>query len=90
MRVAAVRDAEHGRGYLVMADLGSSAHEPRVAQMRLGRIAAGKNEATHVFERFASRPCVFVPRREVRNKDSWRMELMDPFGNTAMLAGTLE
>jgi hypothetical protein len=90
VRVAAVRDAEHGRGYLVMADLGSSAHEPRVAQMRLGRVAAEENGAKHVFERFASRPCVFVPRREVRKGEPLRLELMDPFGNTATLVGNLE
>ncbi|PKN42159.1 MAG: hypothetical protein CVU60_08035 [Deltaproteobacteria bacterium HGW-Deltaproteobacteria-18] len=90
VRVAPVRDAERGRGYLVMADLGSSAHEPRLAQMRLGRIAAEGDGAKHVFERFASRPCIFVPKREVRKRDPWRLELMDPFGNTATLAGTLE
>lgn len=90
VRVAPVRDAERGKGYLIMADLGSSAHEPRLAQMRLGRIAAEGKGETHVFERFASRPCVFVPKGEVRKGDSWRLELMDPFGNTAMLAGNLE
>jgi hypothetical protein len=90
VRVAQARDAQLGKGYLVMADLGSSAHEPRLAQMRLGRVAAEENGAKHVFERFASRPCVFVPRREVRKGEPWRLELMDPFGNTATLAGNLE
>lgn len=91
VRVEPVRDAERGKGYLVMADLGSSAHEPRLAQMRLGRIEAEGNGADkHIFERFASRPSVFVPQREVRKGDAWRLELMDPFGNTATLAGNLE
>jgi hypothetical protein len=91
VRVASVRDAEHGNGYLVMADLGSSAHEPRLAQMRLGRIEdEGDEVKKHLFERFSSRPCVFVPKREVRKDDLWRLELMDPFGNTAMLTGSLE
>lgn len=90
VRVAQARDAERGKGYLVMADLGASAHEPRLAQMRLGRVAAEENGAKHVFERFASRPCVFVPKREVRKGEPWRLELMDPFGNTATLAGNLE
>jgi hypothetical protein len=90
VRVASVRDAERGKGYLVMADLGSSAHEPRLAQMRLGSIAAGGNGAKHVFERFASRPCVFVPKGDVRKGEVWQLELMDPFGNTATLVGNLE
>ncbi|WP_092372612.1 hypothetical protein [Desulfomicrobium apsheronum] len=90
VRVAQARDAERGKGYLVMADLGSSAHEPRLAQMRLGRVAAEENGAKHVFKRFASRPCVFVPKREVRKGEQWRLELMDPFGDTATLVGNLE
>ncbi|UTF50724.1 hypothetical protein NLA06_02210 [Desulfomicrobium sp. ZS1] len=90
VRVAQARDAERGKGYLVMADLGSSAHEPRLAQMRLGPVAVEENGAKHVFERFASRPCVFVPKREVRKGEPWRLELIDPFGNTATLAGNLE
>lgn len=91
VRVAPVRDAERGRGYLVMADLGSSAHEPRLAQMRLERVRGGEDGTLRqVFERFSSRPIVFVPGRDVQKGDVWRLDLMDPFGNTATLEGSLE
>ena len=72
-----------------MADLAASASDPRVAQMRL---TPAKKEATAVFrfERFSSRPVVFVPWKEARNQDLWRMELADPFGQRIELEGHLE
>lgn len=89
VRVESMRDSQQGKGYLVMADLAASASDPRVAQMRL---TPAKNEATAVFrfERFSSRPVVFVPWKEARDRDLWRMELMDPFGQRIELEGHLE
>ena len=91
VRVSSVNDPEQGKGYLVMADLGATPLEPRLAQMRLVRKDAGANDnATRVFERFSSRPYVFVSRRDARESGVWKMELMDPFGNRAELEGSLE
>ena len=90
VHIRAWRDRIFGSGVMVMADLGSSASEPRLAQMRLMRdnmpsVRGGE----HVFERFSSRPHVFIPMDEVREQEVWRMELIDPFGNRSELIGTL-
>jgi len=74
-----------------MADLGATPEEPRLAQMRMVRKDAGADDnATHAFERFSSRPYVFISRRDARESGVWKMELMDPFGNKAELEGRLE
>jgi len=91
VRVFSVNDSEQGNGYLVMADLGATPEEPRLAQMRMVRKDAGADDnATHAFERFSSRPYVFISRRDARESGVWKMELMDPFGNKAELEGRLE
>lgn len=91
VQVQTMRDAQQGKGYLVMADLAASASEPRVAQMRLTPAQKGGGAASEFcFERFSSRPVVFVPRKEVLNSKVWRMELMDPFGQRIELEGLLE
>lgn len=91
VRVSAVNDPEQGKGYLVMAELGATFEEPRLAQMRMVRKDAGADDnATHAFQRFSSRPYVFISRRDARESGVWKMELMDPFGNKAELEGSLE
>jgi hypothetical protein len=91
VRVKTTRDAQQGKGYLVMVDLEASASEPRVAQMRLTPAQKGEGAASEFrFERFSSRPVVFVPKKEVLNSKVWKMELMDPFGQRIELEGPLE
>lgn len=90
VRVAAVRDPELGKGFLVMADLGATASEPRVAQMRLSPVSGEAQEGqAHVFGRFSSRPQVFVPAGEAQASALWRMELAEPFGERVTLEGPL-
>ncbi len=89
--VKSVRDNKDGNGYLVRADLKTSAEQPRLAQMRLSR-ADGVNQEKkfYIFDRFSSRPSVFIPASQVRDSGHWIMELIDPFGNTSRLEGRLE
>jgi hypothetical protein len=90
VRWAAVRDPALGRGRLVMADLGATPRVPRLAQMRLVPAAGGGEGGAYVFARFSSRPRVFVPDKALKAAARWRMELMDPFGVSVEMAGTLE
>lgn len=91
VRVESMRDPQQGRGYLVMADLGTSASDPRVAQMLLSPSRSGSKSASEFrFDRFSSRPVVFVPKQESRKSELWRMEFMDPFGHRIALEGRLE
>lgn len=91
VRVESMRDPQQGRGYLVMADLGTSASDPRVAQMLLSPSRNGSKSALEFrFDRFSSRPVVFVPKQESRKSELWRMEFMDPFGHRIVLEGQLE
>jgi hypothetical protein len=91
VRVKTMRDPQQGRGYLVMADLGASASDPRVAQMLLRPARSGSKSASEFrFDRFSSRPVVFVPKQESRKSELWRMEFVDPFGHRMELEGRLE
>jgi len=88
--VKSIRNPEMGNGYLVMADLESTPEAPRVAQMRMYRQGRGEQEGeAYVYERFSSRPFVFIPKSQGRAGGEWVMELMDPFGNRSSLAGQL-
>jgi hypothetical protein len=90
VRVETMRDPQQGRGYLVMADLGATAGDPRVVQMRLTPAGGTVRERAYLFERFSSRPYVFIPGKEADASEQWRMELMDPFGQRIALEGRLE
>lgn len=90
VRVTPGRDPAKGKGWLVIVDLETSASDPRVAQMRLGPVYGDAQTAKEFgFERFSSRPVVFVPREAVHDTDLWRVELMDPFGQVVRLEGQL-
>ncbi|NLW81394.1 MAG: hypothetical protein GXY42_06940 [Desulfovibrionales bacterium] len=90
VRVTPGRDPAKGKGWLVIVDLETSASDPRVAQMRLGPVYGDAQTVTEFgFERFSSRPFVFVPREAVHDTDLWRVELMDPFGQVVRLEGQL-
>jgi hypothetical protein len=88
VRVRRGLDKTHGKGVVVMADLGTSAVEPRVAQMRLVR-EDDPDGHEYLFARFSSRPHVFVPDVDVHIQGVWRLELIDPFGRRAELRGRL-
>jgi len=91
VRVESMRDPQQGRGYLVMADMGTSASDPRVAQMLLSPSRSGlKSTSEFHFDRFSSRPVVFVPKQESKMSELWRIELLDPFGHRIELEGRLE
>ena len=83
------RDRDLGRGLLVMVDVGSTAGEPRLAQMKLETENATSENVEFVFERFSSRPYVFVPLKAVQKQRRWRMILLDPFGHRSELNGEL-
>ncbi|WP_045221311.1 hypothetical protein [Desulfonatronum thioautotrophicum] len=90
VRVMPSHDSDHGPGYLVMVDLGSTAEEPRVAQLRLtGNDGAVGGDDSFVQGRFSARPAVFVPAEAMHGRDGWRVELMDPFGEQYRLEGRL-
>ncbi len=82
---------EQGDGFLVMVDLEATPEAPRVAQMRLQPAEAdGDEKAEYVFERFSSRPYLFIPGSDPGAGGEWTMELIDPFGNRAELRGRLD
>ncbi len=90
VRVETMRDPQQGRGYLVMADLGATAGDPRAVQMRMAPAGGGAKGKAYLFERFSSRPYVFIPGKEADASEQWRMELMDPFGQRIALEGRLQ
>jgi hypothetical protein len=89
--VRPTRFLEFGNGFLVIADMGSTPQTPRVAQMRMFPAGTGYNPDTaFIFERFSSRPHVFIPSSRAEKGALWTLELIDPFGNTARVQGRLE
>lgn len=91
VKVAFMRESGKSKGYLVTVNLETSALDPRVAQMRLAPAHSGSQTGPEFrFERFSSRPFVFVSTQDVGKSDLWRMELMDPFGQTVVMEGRLE
>lgn len=84
------RDRNLGPGVLVMVDVRSSAAEPRLAQMQLVKdVATVGTSQRYAFERFSSRPYVFVPLEVAQKHGKWRVELLDPYGNRSELIGEL-
>jgi hypothetical protein len=91
VRVETIRNPQHAKGYLVMADIEASFSEPRVAQMRLTPVRSClKATSEYRFERFSSRPFVFVPINEAMGTEIWKIELIDPFGQRIDMEGRFQ